>query len=321
MKFVAPPVTPKGLARRVPPAIFPPILGLFALGLGWRQASLAFDLPPGLAEAFLGAVTLVYLVALGAYTLKVMHRPAVVIDELRVISGRLGLSALMGCIYLLATTLSPYLPNPARAGLWIGFAAHLGLIGLILRGFAKGPHEARRYSPAGHLYFVAPMIGGLAAAQAGYDYLALAVMAVTLPLAGFIWSCGVDRLWRQGMAVPLRPLLALHLFPAAVAGLAAKYLGLETLALMGAGVAAVMVIALASAAPAVIRAGFSSLWAAVTFPLAMTAWLWISLGGLWRVAGGVGLVVATLVILPIAFKLGISWISGQLAVKTNAAIS
>ncbi|MBD3803999.1 MAG: tellurium resistance protein, partial [Thioclava sp.] len=67
MSFAPPKMTPKGLFRRTPPAMFPPVLGLMGLGIAWRRGVREFALPPDLAELFLGAVTLLALFTLLAY--------------------------------------------------------------------------------------------------------------------------------------------------------------------------------------------------------------------------------------------------------------
>ena len=47
MRFAPLRTAPPGLFRRVPPAIFPPLLGGLGLALAWRAATLRFALPPG----------------------------------------------------------------------------------------------------------------------------------------------------------------------------------------------------------------------------------------------------------------------------------
>ena len=321
MKFVAPKPAPRGFARRVPPAIFPPILGLFALGLGWRRAMIVLDLPRQIPETALGAITLLFVFSFVAYMAKLILRPMVLREELRLMAGRLGLSAMIAGLYFLAMTLSPYLPDPARWLLSAALVLHAGLIVLILGTFARGPAEARRYSPAGQLYFVSPIIGAAAAADLGPAHLALGLLAGALAVAIALWLRGADRLWRRGLAAPLRPLLALHLMPAGVAGLAALSLGQEGVAEVFASVAALMLAAGVLGGRWLTRSGFTALWGAFTFPLAATASLWIDLGGMWRMAGSVLLVGATFVTLPIAFRVLKLWAGGQLAVKTNAAIA
>jgi len=321
MKFVAPTVTPKGLARRVPPAIFPSLLGLFGLGLGWRQAGMAFDLPGGAAEAFLGGATLLYLFALGAYLVKLVRRPGAILDDLRTLPGRLGLSAMLACLYLQATVLAPYLPDPARWLVVVALVLHGGLIALILWTFFKGPAEARRYSPAGHLYFVSPIIGAVAAAQAGYDYLAMGLGVATLGIGAGVWAWGADRLRQRPPAAALRPLLALHLAPAALAGMLAMYLGLTTVATIVAALTAVLFASLGLAGRWLTEGGFAPLWSVVTYPLAAAASLWLLMGGAWSVAGALVLIATTFVNIAIAFRVLKLWAGGQLAVKTNAAIA
>ncbi len=121
------------------------------------------------------------------------------------------------------------------------------------------------------------------------------------------------------MSAPLRPHLALHVAPAAVAGLTASELGLGTLAHIAAGIAAFILCALVIGVRPLLAAGFSPFWAAPTFPVAATASLWVALGGRWQIAGGLLLVAATLAIPVIAFRIMKMWAGGQLAVKTNAA--
>jgi tellurite resistance protein len=174
----------------------------------------------------LGAVVLLYVTGLVSYAAKLTRRPSVLREELRTMPGRLGLSAFVTCFYLLATTLSPYLPDLARGVFWAGLALHLALIALILQTFATGPAEQRRYSPAGHLYFVSPVVGAVTAALGRLFLACLRNHALCRRPCRCLWAWGADRLIREGMSPPLRPLLALHLAPAAVIGLAAALLGL-----------------------------------------------------------------------------------------------
>lgn len=323
MKFAPPSPTPRGFARRVPPAIFPSIMGLFGLGLALRRAAASLGEPSGTgqaaAEMILGAVVLLYVTGLVSYAAKLTRRPSVLPEELRTMPGRLGLSAFVTCFYLLATTLSPYLPDLARGVFWAGLALHLALIALILQTFATGPAEQRRFSPAGHLYFVSPVVGAVTAALAGYSSLAFAITLFAVVLAGVLWAWGADRLIREGMSPPLRPLLALHLAPAAVIGLAAALLGLLGVAHVMAALSGFILAALIIGVRKITAGGFSALWGAFTFPLAATASLWLVLGDQWRIPGLAALVLSVLVIPPIAYRVVKMWMSGQLAIRTNAA--
>ena len=101
-----PPPLPRpvpGLWRGTPPAVFPPVLGLLALGLAWRRAGP--QLPAGVAglgEAVLGAATLLALFALVAYAAKVAQRPGVLVEDLRILPGRAGVTAAVVSVHALA---------------------------------------------------------------------------------------------------------------------------------------------------------------------------------------------------------------------------
>ena len=86
------PIRPK-FATRTPPAIFPPVFGLFGLGLAWRRAGDTFQMPAALGEMILGAVTLLFVFCALAYGIKVARRPGVIPEDLRVLPGRAGLAA------------------------------------------------------------------------------------------------------------------------------------------------------------------------------------------------------------------------------------
>ncbi len=320
MRFAPPSPTPPGLARRVPPAIFPPIMGLFGLGLGWRRFAALADLPSAPAELFLGAVTLLFLFAFAAYVAKLVRRPAVLGDELDILPGRLGLSALFACLYLGAIALHPYLPR--LSGPLIGGAVivQFGLMALILRLLAALPATARQLRAAGHLYFTSPLVAAMAAALTGYPILGGALLAGSLVVGIPIWLGDLAGILRGSLpSPPLRPLLALHLSVTAVAGIAAGALGHAGAAQFFGWLAAATLLALVLAVRWLTRSGFSALWSAFTFPLAATASLWLSLGGLWLWPGQAVLLAATGIVPAIAFRVMKMWAGGQLAVKTNAA--
>ncbi len=319
MAFKPPAPTPPGLWRRVPPAIFPAIMGIFGLGLAWRRGAEVFGAPRGIGEAILGAVTLLFLFSLLAYTVKLLRRPAVLAEDLRILPGRAGAAAMVLCLYLLSMTLAPYAAPFARGVLWAGFAAHAVLVLLLLRQLLTGPAEQRRVTPVWHLSYVGFIIGALAATVFELYLLALSLFAVTALLAAFIWAVSAEQMVKETVPAPLRPLLAIHLAPLALFGLVADALELDAVAMGCAGIAALAVLWFLARARWLTEAGFSALWGAFTFPIAATANLWLSLGGIWRVPGGVALVAATLVVLPIGWKVIALWARGQLAIRTNAA--
>lgn len=314
-----PPPSPKGLWRRTPPAIFPVVLGLMGLGLGWRRGEAEFGLPDGFGDAVLGAVTLLAAFALLTYAVKVLRRPGVVPEDLRVLPGRGGVAAGTLVPYTMASALAPHWPEVAKILLGAGFALHAVLIGLVLRLVLSRPGDASRVSPVWHLVFVGPIVGAVAAAQLGWAALAAGIASVTAVIAVAIWATSVLQLLREDVPAPMRPLLAIHLAPAALHGQAALLLGHETLLLVAAGISVLILALLLSSAHWLLRSGFSPFWGALTFPLAATASLWIGMGGVWRIPGGILLVGATFLIPWVARRVLRDWATGALALKTNAA--
>ncbi|GAB4386842.1 TDT family transporter [Albidovulum sp.] len=319
MKFKAPNPTPPGLFRRTPPAVFPAIMGAFGLGLAWRRAAERFAVPEAIGEAVLGAISLLFLFSFVAYAAKFLRRPGVIVEDLRILPGRAGLAALMLCLYLQALALAPHGRAAAEAVLFAGLGLHVAFVAVLVWQMVRGPAEQRRVTPVWHLSFVGFIVGALAASALGHAGLAFVLFAATATIAALVWAISADQLLNAEVPAPLRPLLAIHLSPAALLGLVAAAFGLSTLATIFAALAAVLLGALLLRGRWLTAAGFSPLWGAFTFPLAATASLWLTLGGPWRLPGGLALVLATLVIPPILFRVLKMWAGGQLAVKTNAA--
>lgn len=320
MAFKPPPPKP-ALFRGTPPALFPPILGLFGLGLGWRAGAGDFALPPGLGEAILGAVSALYLFALAAYLRKLVARPAVLAEDLRILPGRAGLGAMVLCLYLLAAAWLPYGAGLARGVLWLGLLAHVALLAVLVRVLLSGPPEQRRVTPVWHLNFVGFILAAGPALALGMAGLAQTILWCALALALLIWGESARQFLRASVPAPLRPLLAIHLAPLAVIGTVAAGAGHDGLAAGLAVAAGAVLTVLALALRWLMAAGFSPFWGAFTFPLAATAGLWLSLGGVWRVPGGLALVAATLFIPWVAGRVLQLWAKGQLGPKTNAAVA
>ncbi|GGE01294.1 tellurite resistance protein [Gemmobacter megaterium] len=306
-----------GMFRRTPPAIFPPVMGLFGLGLAWRRGAEVAGLPGGIAEAVLGAVTLLYLFMLLAYLAKVARRPGVVAEDLRILPGRAGLAAANLSAMLLAAALVPYAPGLARAVLAVAALSHVVLGLAILRLFLTGPDEARVITPVWHLTYVGYILAPLALVPLGHDGLARAILYLAIPVALAIWAVSLRQLVTRIPPAPLRPLLAIHLAPASLFATVAAMLEMPMLATGSLGLAVVILSGLLLFGRWVTQAGFSALWGAFTFPLAACTSALLANG--WAVPGLILLAASTGIILPIAFKVVQAWAKGGLAIKTNAA--
>ncbi|MCC5999816.1 MAG: tellurium resistance protein [Pararhodobacter sp.] len=319
-----PPAAPPGLWRQVPPAIFPPLMGLWGVGLGWRllAARLGSEPMAGLAEAALGGITLLFVFALTAWLSKPLRRPAVLAEELRVLPGQAGVAAAALGVMLMAAALVPYAPALARVLAFAGMA-FLALVGvLFLRQLAIGPAEARRVSPVFHLVLVGHVIAPLTLVPLGWTALSGIIVAITLILAAVIWLASLQQFLRAAPPAPLRPLLAIHAAPAALFSLVLSLLGWPAAALGFALAGIGFALLLAGAARWVGQAGYSPLWGALTFPLAALANAVLSTlpggPGLW---GGMALLLlATALTLLVAWRVLQAWVKGGLAARTNAAI-
>lgn len=311
-----------GLWRRTPPAIFPPVLGLFGLGLAWRRGTEAFGLAAAPGELILGAVTLLYLFCLAAWMAKPMRRPAVIVEELRVLPGRAGMAAMSLSMMCLAAVLVPYSPGLATAVTGLALALHLGIVVLTVRLALTGPEEARTVTPVWHLTFVGFIVAPLAGIPLGHETVARAILLLTIPVAAGIWAVSLWQLATRRPPAPLRPLLAIHLAPASLFAMVAGLLGLTAPGLGFLALAAAILLALLLSGRWIVEAGFSPLWGAFNFPFAaFTSALFVLSGGAGplRLAGAVALAVATVAIPVIAVRVLRSWAQGGLAARTNAA--
>ena len=310
-----------GLWRRTPPAIFPPIMGLFGLGLGWRAASQNLGVPP-MGDMILGAVALLYLFALVAYLAKPLRRAATLAEDLRILPGRAGVTAASLCLMLLTASLVPLAPGLAKALGVIALMVHVGFVVILLKVLALLPPEGRVVTPVYHLNFVGFILLGLSANALGRPDLGVALLWLMIPVATIIWAISLRQLATRIPPAPLRPLLAIHLAPASLFASVAHGAGLPTVALIFLGLGGAILLALLVRIRWLTESGFSPMWGAFTFPVAAYAGALINVSGgvgPLGIAGGVVLVAASLFIPVIAYRVLKGWADGGLAVKTNAA--
>lgn len=302
---------------RMPPAVFPAVLGLLGLSLALRRASVAADLPTGGADLAMGLVCGLWLFCALAYGVKLARRPAVVMEDLRILPGRAGLSAATVGGFACAAILGFVAPGLARPALVLAFGLHGALVVLVIRALLSAPPEARDVTPAWHLSFVGFIVGALAAAPLGWTALAALILWITLGIASAIWLYSLWQFARRSPPAPLRPLLAIHLAPASLFASVAGLLGIAGLAQAMVALGLVMLTVLLFAGRWITESGFSPLWGAVTFPLAAYASALLING--WIVAGGMVTVAALGVNLWIAARVIAMWPKGTLASRTNAA--
>jgi tellurite resistance protein len=303
----------------MPPAVFPAILGLLWLGMAWRKAAAVFALPQGLVDACLGAVTLLWAFSVFAYAAKALRRPAVMAEDLRILPGRDGLAALALTFPAVALVLVPTRPGLASGLILAGLAVHVALIALAVRVLVAGPPEARGVTPVWQTMFAGLAMAALPALDLGWTGPAVAGAILSALAAAMIGLVSASQLIRRIPPAPLRPLLALHLFPVAVLGLVAQGLGLVLWAQALALMAAALLLALAASGRLLLPSGYTPFLGALIYPLAACGALFLALDGPWRIAGALLVLAATMGGLPIIHRLLQDGIKGRLAQQTNAA--
>jgi tellurite resistance protein len=312
-----PPRRPAAFAR-TPPAIFPPILGLLGLALAVRLALGRLGWDQGLADLLAGIAVALWAFATLAYLAKVLRRPGVVTEDLRVLPGRSGLAAMTMGGMAAAGLITAYSGSVAAVLLGIALAGHAVLALLLIRLLLILPPDARTVNPTLHLSFVGFIVAGPVAMALGWTAFADMLFWGMLPVALVIWGLSARQFVRAVPPAPLRPLLAVHLAPAALLATLATLLAkteLAALFLIGGGIfAAALLVSLRW----MTAAGVSALWGAFTFPLAALAtaalmqegWFW----------PGLALTAAALPAIPlILWWILKRWPGGKLAAVTNAA--
>lgn len=320
------PLPRQRLFRQTPPAVFPSVLGLVGLGVAWRGGHGTFGQTTAVVKVYLGATSLLFLFALVAYAAKVIFRPGVIADDLAVLPGRAGLAAVTMCIMLFAAVLVRHSTGAAVIVLLIGLVLHAFFAMAALARLILGPADGRVATPAMHLTFVGFIVAPLSAEELGFSALSGVILWYSIGATLLIWAAAARPLLTGVAPPPLRPLQAIHLAPAALAGTAA-YLGGEEM--LGAGLtiwASALFVVLVLRARWLTIAGFSGFWGAFTFPAVAFSGLLFKAAETaasepLRIAAGISLVFATLIVPPIALRVLQLWARGSLAARTNAAIA
>lgn len=307
------------LFARTPPAVFPSILGLLGLVIALRQGLARLELDLGVADLVGGLAIGLWLFATLAYLVKVARRPGVVPEDLRVLPGRSGLAAMTMGGMVAATLMSVYSTPLAQGLIVAALVGHAVLAALLVRLILSLPPEARAVNPTLHLSLVGFVVAAPTAVNLGWTELAEALFWMALPVALTIWAMSAAQFAKAVPPAPLRPLLAIHLAPAALLALVAGLLGKVGLAQLFLSLGAVYGLILLAAGRWVAAAGISALWGAFTFPLAALASAMLVAGGGWFWPG-IALTVAGLGVIPaILWWVVKRWPGGKLAAVTNAA--
>lgn len=307
------------LFARTPPAVFPPILGLLGLVIALRQALARLSLDLGPSDLIGGLAVGLWLFATVAYLVKVARRPGVVLEDLRVLPERSGLAAMTMGGMAAATLMSLYSAPVAQGLIVVALAGHAVLATLLVRLILGLPPEARAVNPTLHLSLVGFVVAAPGAVNLGWTSRAEGLFWAVLPVALSIWAASAVQFAKAVPPAPLRPLLAIHLAPAALLALVAGLLGKLGLAHLFLGLGTIYGLVLLASGRWIAAAGISALWGAFTFPLAALSSAMLVAGGGWFWPGMVLAFAGMGVIPAILWWVLKRWPGGKLAAVTNAA--
>lgn len=311
------------LWRRTPPAIFPVCLGMLGLGLGWRNASDIVPVASDIGGLLLGLSTVFFLFFFLFYLRKLIARPSVLFEDMTNPAARAGVAAAAMSMMLLAAALLPFGLSVPQVW-WTGVILQIGASAIVCHAIWREPPESRHFTPFQYLTFVGPIVGPIAGIPLGY-----VVESILLSLAALVpyVAITIGYSWRMLKAPPplaLRPTLAIFLAPNCLFAISFGLLGLDWAFFLFYWVANVVAFVLLLLVPWMIKGGWSPVWASFTFPTA--AFLQVQVMAVAKGSGflaivGVyaGLAIATPVILIIAYRFVLMWVTGDLAERTMAA--
>ena len=325
--FPPPPELPQtpGLFQCVPPAVFPPVLGLLGLVSAWTHASRVFGLPSPLVQLVSGMVTCLFVFCTVAYVAKIIQNPRVVPQDLNTLPGRTGLSAWCIAMIVLASLLSGISVPIAEAVLVIGGLCLLAIAAYVLPFRLRGIDPAGAMTPAMHLVFVGFILipGAAMPMQMGVEAMPWLIW-YCVGASIFITVKTIRPLIFADGAPPLRPLQAIQIAPASFIASGALLTDQQALAAAALTWMVILLAILLVRLKWLTESPFSGFYSSFTFPVTAMISAFIigfetfNLGFL-KYIGGTILIAATLYILVIAFRILKLWANGTLAINTNAA--
>ena len=311
------------LWRRTPPAIFPICLGLFGLGLGWRNASDILPVAKDIGGLLLGFATAFFLFFLLFYLRKLVARPMVLFDDMTNPAARAGVAAAAMSMMLLAAALLPFGISVPQVW-WAGVILQIAASAVVIHAIWKDPPDRRKFTPYQYLTFVGPIVGPIAGSPLGYVTESIILTFAAL-IAYLTITIGYGfQLKISGLPVHLRPSLFIFLAPNCLFGISFGLLGFETAFFVFYWVANIAAFILLLLVPWLTRGGWGPAWSSFTFPTAVFVHVQVlaveNNAGMLALAGVyVGLVVATPLVLFIAYRFVMLWVTGELAEQTLAA--
>ena len=310
--------------RATPPAIFPPLLGLFGVGFAWMRLHQAVAAPSWIGVVFLVTASGLFALSFVQYGRKLLARPGVVMDDLAVIPARAAVAAMTVCLMLAAQCMMYLSQSLAAPMLFLAMAAHVVVAAIVVASLFQPGQKGRRLSPVLHLPFVGLIVGMQSAIALGATTLGGVVVWISGVGAVVIWIGGLRLLVAGHIPLPLRPPQVIHIAPLALLGMVAHLLDYQLLYLACLYASLPVLALLLGSVRWLAAGGLSPTWAAFIFPLAATASLHLLAFGNGQgwlfLLTGLALLALTTVLGPIVTRFVFkAWHAGGLVEKSGAA--
>jgi tellurite resistance protein len=293
------------------------------LGLALRNAAVVMPVAPVFGDLLLAFSCAFYLYFLVLYLVKIASRPAVLFEDMVSAAARAGFSAIAMSMMLLAAALLP-LGFSVPQVWWCGVILQISASGIGVLAIWRDPPEKRSFTTFQYLTFVGPIVGPIAGIPLGYVWQSIALILLALFAYVVITAGCLLALYRVRPPQALRPSLAIFLAPICLFALSFGLLGYTAGFWIFYTLACAVALCLFVAAPWLMRGGWTPLWGNFTFPIAAFVQVQIMAvqngAGVFALAAVyAGLILGTPLILYIAYRASMSWITGELSEKTGAA--
>ncbi len=311
------------LWRQTPPAIFPVCLGFLGLGLGWRNAAFVLPVPQEIGDLLLGLGMAYFLYFLAFYVRKVLARPSVVLDDMQSPAARAGVSAAAMTMMLLAAALLPLGVSVPQVW-WCGVILQIFASAIGCFAIWKEDPQKRAFSPYQYLTFVGPVVGPIAGIPLGYIWQSIALTFAALVAYVIITAGWFQSLIKRLPETSQLPTLVIYLSPNCLFAVSFGLLNYDVpfylFYFISNAIAPILIVFTLCK----IRPPWSPAWASFTFPIGAFLQLQVlavskGVGLMAEIGVYVTMILGTPVVLGIAYRSVLAWVTGELAEKSTAA--
>lgn len=271
--------TPKPALFYLGPQWFAPVMGWCGLSLAWHRGTATLGAPAHGASVVAGAVALlIFLAVFAASVRRLARQPGALAEDLDHPVRHAFAAAFPVSLILLATVAQAHaLPVAVTMALWLlGLIVQLGVTAWVIARWLKGRLPWAAITPVMYI----PIVGNILVPLAGTPLQQPMLSWAYFGIGAFFWPVVTAMLFvrqaQQALPDRLAPAWFILLAPPSVAGLSGLALGAPVgVAYAALGVATVLLLAVITRVPTMIKSPFAMPAWGASFPLAaFTALLW-----------------------------------------------